>query len=271
MRRRRGKTRAGDQCRNNAIPGTDFCYVRAHVAPGQPIYKRVLNFLANRYLESVFTIAGLILALIMLGFYFQDRMHSATSGSLTPLVDESGIYLSVGKTRVILAPSAKGVFLTDHEEPVLTIQGAGGKMLVSTNIRGEKGDLIAELRDNEWTHQLRPAIFDRNYTDHVLEIRDSRGKVALQVVDFGRTIHVAGIFRCKNGWKVALGPWSNGAVFDIRPPYAELKYEIPAICQYPSDSNLGVCPGVESLKASVLPEGQAMLLTAPINICTATQ
>ena|SRR5258708_2443822 len=271
MRRCKAKTTYGDQCRNNAIPRTDFCYLKAHVAPGQSIVRRVLNFFVNQYLLSAIAVVGVALAGITLWFYFQDKMHNASSGSLTPLAEESGIYLSVGKVRVVLAPSAKGVFLADHEDPVLSIRGAGAKMLVSTNIRDAKGNLIAELRDNDWTHQLQPAIFDRNYTDHVLEVRDSRGQVALQVVDFGRTIHVAGIFRCKNGWKVALGPSANGAIFDIRPPYAELKYEIPAICQYPSDSKLGICPGVESLKASVLPEGKAMLLTAPINICTATQ
>jgi hypothetical protein len=213
---------------------------------------------------------GVALAIITLWFYDRDKRQNANSGLLEPYDQQAGLYLSVGGSRFVLAPSTKGVFLTDQGEPILTIGGIGGKMLVSTKIRNEKGDLIAELHDNEWTHQSRPGIFDRNYTEHALEIRDTRGRVALQVVDFGRTVHVAAIFRCKNGWTVVMGPWTNGgAAFDLRPPYMESRLEISPICEYPSDNHFGQCPGADKLKAVALPEGQAMLLAAPVDICPA--
>src|SRR6267142_2020529 len=175
MARCKGKTKAGDQCRNNAISGTNFCYLKMHVAPGQSFGKRFLNYLVNQYWLGALAVVGVVLAVISMWSYLQDKKHNANSGSLSPYVEEAGLYLSVGGSRFILAPSARGVFLVDQGQPILTIHGMGGKMRVSANIRNEKGDLIAELRDNEWTHQARPAIFDRNYTDHVLEIRDSHG------------------------------------------------------------------------------------------------
>src|SRR5579862_3419379 len=137
MTRCRGKTKSGDQCRNNAIPGSDFCYVKAHVAPGQGILSRLLNFLANKYWVAILGLLGLILGVVSLWLYVQDRRRTATSGMLEPVAPEAGIYISVGRSRVILAPSTKGVFLTDRGEPVLTIHGVGGKMLVSTKIRNE--------------------------------------------------------------------------------------------------------------------------------------
>jgi hypothetical protein len=63
-------------------------------------------------------------------------------------------------------------------------------------------------------------IFDRNYNDHVLEIKDSRGEVPPQVIDFGATVHIAGIFRCKNGWTVTMGRILGDTAFDIRSPGA---------------------------------------------------
>ncbi len=60
--------------------------------------------------------------------------------------------------------------------------------------------------DNEWSHQSRPAIFDRNYTDNAVEIRDSKGDVVLQAVDLGPAIYAAGVLRCRNGVSITIGP-----------------------------------------------------------------
>jgi hypothetical protein len=263
----KGKTKFGDQCRNNAIPGTTFCYLRSHRAPGQTSLRIYWNFLWNHSL-SVVAVLSLLLAIIPLLLYIQDRKHDATSGVMTPSDEALPVYVSVGGSRFILAPSTGGVFLRDGNDPVISFRIAGGKMLVSTKIKNEKGDLIAELKDNEWVHQQRPAIFDRNYTDHVLEVKDARGKVALQVVDFGKTIHVSAIFRCHDGWNVLLGPRpAGGALFELRPPGVELQYEISPICEYPSDKHLGACPGADSLRPLALTEGAGILLSAALDIC----
>jgi hypothetical protein len=77
--------------------------------------------------------------------------------------------------------------------------------------------------------------------------QDRWGKVAIQLVHFGDTIHLAGIFRCKNGWTTTMGPvGEDGAVMDIKPPGEKPHYEIPPICEYPSERHFGSCPGIAS-------------------------
>jgi hypothetical protein len=71
-----------------------------------------------------------------------------------------------------------------------------------------KGGAIAEIKNNEWSHQPRPAIFDCNYANSsILEIRDATtGRISLQLVDLGETVCISGTFICSHsGWTYTVG------------------------------------------------------------------
>jgi len=229
-------------CRNNAITGRAYCYISAHGGCKAPLLARALNLIRNHW----FATCSLLLAAVPLILYYSDKKHQATSGTLEGGVNANRRTVLIGNAR-LFPDSPDGVLFRDGSDPLLSLKIADGKLLVSTNIRDEKGTLIAELRDNQWTHQVRPAIYDRNYNDHVLEIRDADGEVALRVVDFGDAIQVAGIFRCKNGRSWTIGPAKNGlgGLMETTVPGQGHRYHVPQICEYPSDEKLGQCQTAE--------------------------
>jgi hypothetical protein len=237
------KNRTGDQCRNNAIRGTKFCYVSSHGAFGKSFLSRAINYVGN---HPVLALIALGVGIISLWLYIRDRESSSMSGVLKSPGEAARKYVSVGSTRFVVdAPD--NVLLRDGDRPILSLRSVDRRLLVSTEIRNSAGELIAELTDNEWRLN-RDLLFDRNYTSQALEVRDRAGRITLQVVDFGDTIHLAGIFRCRNGWSTVLAPaGEQGAVMDMKGPGEEPKYEISPICEYPSDQHFGICPGIDSL------------------------
>jgi hypothetical protein len=112
---------------------------------------------------------------------------------------QSQMSVSVGSAEFVML-SNDGVVFDEGSASLLSIKLVKGRLLVTTQIRDERGELIAQMKDNEWQHQRQPAIFDRNYTRDVLEIKDKTGKVALQVANLGNTIDIAAVFHCSNGW-----------------------------------------------------------------------
>jgi hypothetical protein len=199
-------------------------------------------------------------------YYLHDKKMSAITGIISSNKKATVKYLSVGSTRFII-DSPDGVFLKDGDSPIFSMRLKDGKLLVTTTIRDSKGDIIAELQDNEW--QVNKAnIFDRNYTDDALEVRDQSGKVTLQVVHFGDTIHLAGIFRCRSGWSNIFCPVPEGAVIDIKPPDVEPEHSIKPIFEYPSERHFGSCPGLGSLKSLIRHgPGPAYRLGGALDIC----
>lgn len=227
----------------------------------------ILMYINKNWLE----LAGLLISLIGLSsiwFYYHEKRLSATSGLLSSSVPASKRYISLGPSRFIIdAPNH--VFLRDHDSPVISLRSENNKLFVSSEIRDNNGNLVAELRDNEWTLN-KNAIFDRNYTDSTLEIRDRNGHVALQVVDFGDIINVEGIFRCKNGWATILSHTDDGGRMSFIPPGKEPEITIQQVCEYPSDQHLGSCPAVEHLSKIInhAPSGNAYRLGDSLDICS---
>lgn len=243
MSRCKAKTKSGDQCRNNPISGTNYCYIKAHGATDVSILKRIFNYIRNHLIG----VASLILGIVALVFYLHDKKIESTSGVLETDKTAKRKYIAVGGARFII-DSPDNIFLREGDQPIVLLRINNNRLFISFVIRDEQGDIIAELRDNEWKLN-RNLYFDRNYNDQILEVRDNKGKVVLQVINFGEVIHFAGVFNCKNGKKFALMPdKQGGAIMEIRPQGVELEHTIEPICDYPSDKHLGSCPGFASLK-----------------------
>lgn len=261
----KARTREGDQCRNNAIPGTEYCYIKSHGCQKILFHKRALNFVRNHWIGIFSVIVTLVLAYIPLRYYFQDKRQTSLHGSLYSKKTANRKYIAVGCTLFII-DSPDDVFIRDGNDPVLSLKMINNKLYVSAIIRDNNGNLVAELKGNEWKLN-RNSFFDRNYNDHVLEVRDRTGKVVLQVANLGEVIHFAGIFHCKNGWTYGLLPIGQaGAIMEIRPPGVELEYEIEPICNYPSETHLGESPGLRRLRQMIRVDGRGYRLCGSLEI-----
>lgn len=233
------------------------------------LHKSAAQYLKRpvRLVVGIVSLAAAVIGIVSYLEYLKDKREHAQVGVISSPVSAQVRYLSVGSTRFKI-DSPDGVFLKDGELPILTLGLKSGKLLVSTTIRDAKGEMVAELRNNEWQTN-KNSIFDRNYTDNALEVRDQNGKVALQVVHFGDTIHLAGIFRCRSGWTNVFCPVpEGGAVIDIKPPGQEPQHSITPIFEYPSELHFGSCPGLSSLEKIITHgPGNAYRLTGALDIC----
>jgi len=161
-------------------------------------------------LAGVLGILSLGAALFSVNVYHRERKFERVTGLLSAKGDANGRVILLGGTPMSFS-SEDGVVLKDGQEPLLRVRLTDAKLYVAAKIRDEKGNLIAELNDNQWFHQVRPGIYDRNYNDQVLEIIGPDGNVVLQVVDLGSAVYVAGFFRCESGWSTVIGPRNDGA------------------------------------------------------------
>jgi len=271
MARCKASTKTGDQCRNNAIPGTRFCYISSHGNIQKTFGQRLGNFVQNRWLTLALALVSSALGVLALSWYLRDKKMNATSGVISASAEQSPMAVSVGSAEFVML-SKDGVVIADGETPLLSIRLVDGRLLVTTQIRDERGELIAEMKDNEWKHQPEPALFDRNYTQDALEVKDKTGKVALQVANLGITVDVAAVFHCANGWTYMAGPiGGEGSAIELRRPGQPLQSEIPPICDYPSDLHFGSCPGIERLKQMTSGVHAIYPLHAPVNLCLERQ
>lgn len=263
----KASTRSGNQCRNNALPDSDYCHMQSHRPVAEAEWSPALSFVKDHWFASVSLIAALI-GILAFVFYLNDKRTSAMSGELVSRESGHARYLSVGGERFKI-DSPAGVLFRDQEMPLVSMSLVGNKLLVSTSIRGKEGDLIAELKDNEWQLNRKNAVFDRNYSDIALEVREQSGKVALQVVHLGDTIHLAGIFRCRSGWSTVIGPaGDHGSRMELKPPGESPSLAIPPICEYPSDRHLGSCPGAKALDRQVIHgDGPAYRMGGALDLC----
>jgi hypothetical protein len=265
MLRCKAITKNGDQCRNNSIPGASFCYISSHGQIQKTFWQRFCNFLRNQW--QPLTLISLCVSAVPIYWYIQGKKLTATSGVLSSPAQSAPMSISVGSAEFQML-SKDGVVFDEGGDPLLSIRLLNGRLLVTTHVRDASGGLIAEIIDNEWKHQNHPAIFDRNYTNDVLEIRDNTGRVALQLANVGNTIDVAATFHCKNGWTYETGPiGGEGSGIELRHPGEALRYEILPICDYPSDLHFGSCPGIERLKQMTVRPHAIYPLHFPIHLC----
>lgn len=169
----------------------------------------------------------------------QNDVLLSSKDSIYPkleLGDSGAIFLFAGEAGTPLFK----FFENSH----LTVVKEGGQLKVSTNIYDKRGNLVAELRNNEWRVNQNIS-FDRNFSNHALEVKDSSGDVVLQVRLVEDRIQIQAKFYGPNGEGVALGKGFDalgnpGGIMEVTGPrHPVLQMKIPPLFRYPSDLHLG--------------------------------
>ncbi len=273
----KARVKTGKQCKKMSIPGYDFCRVHGFGrVKGSPWYENgifltVVSLVIGFFIAYVFFLKGPsqesqnemlakqcetltnVHAVTNLPMQMGDVKNALVIAqkeqAMAGKIDASssphlGPIISCGGARFIVC-DPNGTIFCDNGEPVVSLKRDGkGRLLLSTKIRNEMGELIAEIRENEW--KLNPdLLFDRNYTNFAVEVRERSGNVVLQVADVGDVIHFEAIIRCKNGMPVTIGRDEIGPVLGIG---TNNNLRIPEIFEYPSSLHMGSCPGYADLQ-----------------------
>ena len=192
--------------------------------------------------------------LVLLGYWVVPDGVPKYVGTLFP---KQGIVL-FGKgqkpSRILeLAPGTQLVFTGPEGVPIfklfdtseLLIELVDNKLMVSTQILDEKGDLVAELARNEWKVAPPPKTWDRNYTDDALEVRNVHGRIALQVKVLPDRSQFQGEFWGRDGKGMRFvrnsDPRIGGGTgaFIIPLPAKGTDMQIKPMFKYPSDLHFG--------------------------------
>jgi hypothetical protein len=196
-------------------------------------------------------------SLLLLAYWFRPEIIPLYTGVLTPKkttllfsardggtvpkiqIGQSGVFLvgPGGQIGALLFPALQ---VSDFK-----VESVDGKIKVSTRVVGGDGKLIAEIIQNEWKVSPTEA-WDRNYSDDVLEVKDSRGLVILQVRALPDRIQVQG------AWWTDMGPpngvrrlwiWhdpnKSGAQLVFAPREDPNPIVIRPMFRYPGDRHLG--------------------------------
>jgi hypothetical protein len=99
MARCKAFTNAGDQCRNNAIPGTRFCYISSHGNTAKTRGQRARNFVRNNWVA--FVLAAIPLAFAVYWDIHHQRLN-ATSGVISASREQSPMAVSVGSAEFVM-------------------------------------------------------------------------------------------------------------------------------------------------------------------------
>lgn len=130
-----------------------------------------------------------------------------------------------------------------------------GKLLVSVEVKNERGDIVAKIKDNNWTVSNNPILArDRNYNDYAFEVINSDNVPVIQVIAQGQNeIYLGGLFYDLNGWTLLITP--EGMTYNPNASYIE---KARRIFQYPSADHLGEMIANDALSQNIL--GTAILI-----------
>jgi hypothetical protein len=150
-------------------------------------------------------------ALVLLGYWFSPDPVPGYVGVLYPKVQS---VLKDGRvaTRILEIGNSGANFVLGGQnndvfdffgDSQLTLEAIGGRLYVSTKIRDENGNLIAELYRNEWKAALPPNAWDRNYDHNTLEVKNAAGRIALQVRLLPDRVQLQGEWFAPNAAKIS--------------------------------------------------------------------
>jgi len=121
----------------------------------------------------------------------------------------------------------------------LVVELIGGKAKVSSDIRDETGNLVAQLIRNEW--QTFPPAYDRNYNDYALEVKNSKGRVVLQVKVLPDQIQIQGEWwdTSGHGWRMLEPPEGGMKIIAFDAQTVPDEPAIKPLFLYPSSLHFG--------------------------------
>jgi hypothetical protein len=162
-------------------------------------------------------------------------------------IGDSDAYLNVSGTTNKPGQPVIGFF----QDSNLKVQRINGKLAVSTQVRDEHGELIAELVENEWKVAPPPGTFDRNYNNNALEVKNSAGRIVLQVQIFESLIRIQGEWWDKSGQGIRLVkspfPSRSAMIFKLSTSMPNINDNpILPMFKYPSASHFGELVGSHS-------------------------
>lgn len=142
-----------------------------------------------------------ILAVVSITKDFSDKakeMYSNDFGAIDGSLESKKIVypaVSLGNPESIFQ-------LTNNDTTGELIQGTGirvwledNKLYVNALVKDENGMVVAKVERNEWQiARIGALIFDRNFDNHGVEIKDGKDRVVLQINFDGTKVNICGIF-----------------------------------------------------------------------------
>lgn len=166
-----------------------------------------------------------------------ELIQSNTSSGVLLSPSSSAIpIIEIGDSNVKFGWTGKnGVpMFSFFQDSALTVERIADQIAISAKVRDASGRMLAEIERNEW--KVKPSLlWDRNYNDNSLEVKDETGEVVLQVVVLPEEIRLQGIWHDKSGHTIELVKDENGQgamLFNRTIP-------ITPIFVYPSERHLG--------------------------------
>jgi hypothetical protein len=166
-----------------------------------------------------------------------------TSNKLIEGGEINEVKIQIGNSRVYIDdPRVIDNVLQAWGNDHFTVELYNGNILVSTKLRDDQGNVIAELNRNEWKVNPPPGTWDRNYTSDRLEIIDKKGNVVLQLHVLPGTIQIQG------AWQITISGTQTyfivadvgvGASVATCPILERCSIAIQPIFRYPSETHLG--------------------------------
>jgi hypothetical protein len=124
----------------------------------------------------------------------------------------------------------------------LEVKLINGQIYVSISVADSQGNIIAEVKDNEWIKSTRAV--DRNYSSDSFEVKDEKGRVVLQIRLKENVLQFQGILYDPEKnllWLIAQRERDGrmDGFIEVQEPGKSFSYAILPIFKYPANEHLG--------------------------------
>jgi hypothetical protein len=207
---------------------------------------KIKNYRAAWFLIATAAFTGILWTPI------RDMAHregaAKTEGILIPPrgeKDDKRVLIRIGDSNAIIEnqmenPEHAPVFATD--DSYVFVWRRSGLYHISATIRDEDGKMVLQINDNHWSIGNYP-VWDKNYNDNALEVKDAKGRVVFQIILLPDTVRFQA--RILNGYGQECEYRSEGnglgAEIDISPNSNKpINKPIKPLFKYPSRDNWGL-------------------------------
>lgn len=180
----KARTKNREQCRNNAIPGKAFCFIKSHGAHKTNWGQRFVNLFQNHWLGVsillLISICGLLFTVYQLYLYYHDKSRESSTGQLSGKIvnDQQSFTINIGGNTVYLDSEKLktgfniGELLRVRNNIPIKLYNENNRLMFDIAIHDEDGKLVCSVVRNEWRFNPNGK-FDRNYDINAFEIIDS--------------------------------------------------------------------------------------------------